>query len=44
MLQQPSVFVDLETTGTSPVHDRITGIAVIETRAGRAVCRPRAPC
>ena len=37
MLQQPAVFVDLETTGTSPVHDRITEIAVIETRAGQVV-------
>jgi len=37
MLQQPAVFVDLETTGTSLVHDRITEIAVIEIHAGHVV-------
>lgn len=37
MLLEPSVFVDLETTGTDPVRDRITEIAVIETRGGEPV-------
>jgi len=37
MLCEPSVFLDLETTGTNPVRDRITEIAVIETRDGEPV-------
>lgn len=37
MLDQPAVFVDLETTGTNPAYDRVTEIAVIETSAGDVV-------
>ena len=37
MLLENCVFLDLETTGTDPVRDRITEIAVIETRGGETV-------
>ena len=37
MLDQPLVFLDLETTGINAVHDRITEIGLIEVeRGGRA--------
>jgi len=38
VLDQPLVFLDVETTGMNPVHDRITEIGLIETGpGGRAV-------
>jgi DNA polymerase-3 subunit epsilon len=35
VLDQPLVFLDLETTGANPVHDRITEIGLIEAEGGR---------
>lgn len=37
MLDQHAVFVDLETTGATATHDRITEIAIIEVDRGRLV-------
>ena len=37
MLSEPSVFVDLETTGADPRNDRVTEVAVVETVAGQIV-------
>lgn len=37
MLDQHAVFVDLETTGATATHDRITEIAIIEVNRGRLV-------
>ena len=38
MLDQPLVFLDVETTGTNPVYDRITEVGLIEVGpGGRAV-------
>ena len=34
MLDQPLVFLDLETTGTNAVHDRITEVGLIEVGPG----------
>lgn len=35
MLDEPAVFVDLETTGATATHDRITEIGIVEVRHGR---------
>lgn len=35
MLDQPLVFLDVETTGAHPVYDRITEIGLIEVERGR---------
>jgi DNA polymerase-3 subunit epsilon len=37
MLREPTVFVDLETTGADPRLDRVTEIGVVETQGGRVV-------
>lgn len=37
MLNQPLVFLDLETTGATANHDRITEIGLIEVNGGRLV-------
>lgn len=37
MLDQHAVFVDLETTGATATHDRITEIAIIEVDRGRLI-------
>lgn len=37
MLDQPLVFLDLETTGATANHDRITEIGLIEVNGGRLV-------
>ena len=37
MLEQHAVFVDLETTGTTATHDRITEIGIIEVNRGRLI-------
>lgn len=38
MLDQPVVFLDVETTGTNPVYDRVTEVGLIEVgTGGRAV-------
>jgi DNA polymerase-3 subunit epsilon len=37
MLDQHAVFVDLETTGATATHDRITEIAIVEVDHGRVV-------
>ncbi len=37
MLQQPLVFLDLETTGATATHDRITEIGLVEVANGRFV-------
>jgi len=37
MLNEHAVFVDLETTGATATHDRITEIAIIEVNHGRLV-------
>ena len=34
MLDEHVVFVDLETTGATATHDRITEIGIIEVNAG----------
>lgn len=37
MLEEPLVFVDLETTGATATHDRITEVGVVEVDRGRLV-------
>ena len=37
MLDEPLVFLDLETTGANAVYDRITEVGLIETERGRVV-------
>src|SRR3989304_4265482 len=37
MLDQPLVFLDLETTGATATHDRITEVGLIEVERGRPV-------
>jgi DNA polymerase-3 subunit epsilon len=37
MLNRSTVFVDVETTGADPRHDRVTEIGVVETLGGRVV-------
>ena len=37
MLDEHAVFVDLETTGATATHDRITEVGVIEVHHGRLV-------
>jgi DNA polymerase III subunit epsilon len=37
MLDQHAVFVDLETTGATATHDRITEIGVVEVHRGRLI-------
>ena len=37
MLDQHAVFVDLETTGATATHDRITEIGIIEVNGGRLI-------
>ncbi len=37
MLDQPLVFLDVETTGTNAVYDRITEVGLIEVERGRVV-------
>jgi len=37
MLDQHAVFVDLETTGATATHDRITEIGIIEVNRGRLI-------
>jgi len=38
MLEEHAVYVDLETTGATATHDRITEIGIIEVNHGRLVC------
>ena len=35
MMDEPAVFVDLETTGATTTYDRITEIGIVEVRDGR---------
>jgi DNA polymerase-3 subunit epsilon len=35
MLDQPLVFLDVETTGANPVYDRITEVGLVEVEGGR---------
>ena len=37
MLDQPLVFLDVETTGTNAVYDRITEVGLVEMERGRFV-------
>jgi len=37
VLDQPVVFLDVETTGANAVHDRITEVGLVETDRGRLV-------
>lgn len=37
MLEQPLIFLDLETTGATPAHDRITEIGLVEVVNGEHV-------
>ena len=37
MLDQPLVFLDVETTGTNAVYDRITEVGLVEVERGRVV-------
>ena len=37
VLDQPLVFLDLETTGAHPAYDRITEVGLIEVDRGRRV-------
>lgn len=35
MLDQPLVFLDVETTGATATHDRITEVGLVEVEGGR---------
>lgn len=37
MLDQPLVFLDVETTGAHPAHDRITEVGLVEVERGRVL-------
>ena len=46
MLPQPPIFLDLETTGMTATHERVTEIGLVEVENGQFVgrCDQRGSC